>query len=89
MVRKMRFNDFQKNGLLKINSVNNSSNTQNSSGQLGRRSIQEIRDDMWKAKQKPEMDIPKPEQKLFKVDNPQRKVEQRVEALKRLDRWKG
>ena len=45
----MQQNSFQKNGLL---NVNNSPNNTYNTGNFGRRSIQEIKDDMYKAKTK-------------------------------------
>lgn len=44
----MQQNSFQKNGLLHVNEV--STNNKYNNGNYGRRSIQEIRDDMYKAK---------------------------------------
>lgn len=51
MVRKLRQNSFQKNGFLNVNNTGNI-RINMSDGQFGRRTIEEIRDDMWAAKEK-------------------------------------
>ena len=47
----MKQNSFQKNGFLNVNGQNSNSNG-NIYNQFGRRNIQDIRDDMWNAKNK-------------------------------------
>lgn len=84
----MQPNSFQKNGMLKINSFNNQNNNYNNSEQLGRRTIQDIRDDMWKAKGKKEPVLPKNNENLS-TSSLKNGFKQRMDALQNANRWRG
>lgn len=83
----MQQNSFQKNGLLNVNNLPN--NTYNT-GNFGRRSIQDIKDDMYKAKTKnfsnSNMDDNKQHTNLNNLG--QKDHRQRVENLQNFNRWK-
>lgn len=80
----MQQNSFQKNGLLNINN-NNSSNNYNT-GNYGRRSIQDIRDDMYKAKTKPGSENNNQSNNLNNNKQPDHR--KRVEEMRNFYRWK-
>ena len=82
----MRQNSFQKNVFLNINNTNNTYDN----GNLGRRSIQEIKDDMYAAKTK-KVDINKnngEDLNYIKPLNNHVNHQQRVEQMKNFNRWK-
>ena len=87
-VKIMQQNSFQKNGLL---NVNNSQNSTYSTGNFGRRSVQEIRDDMYKAKTKDSSNsnTKNDDKQTTNLNNiGQNDYRQRVENLQNFNRWK-
>lgn len=83
----MKQNSFQKNGFLNVNGQNSNSNG-NIYNQFGRRNIQDIRDDMWNAKNKNNVDLPNVSEPLRK-NKLDTDVKKRIENLQNLNRWKG
>lgn len=86
----MRQNSFQKNGLLNVNNVNSNSAFMQNPNQLGRRSIDDIKNDMFNAKvRKTNLNVQKTEEK--NINNNQDNMKNRIDYLKRIDnmnRWK-
>ncbi len=84
----MQQNSFQKNGFVNINNANM---TPLNNGNFGRRSIQDIRDDMLAAKTKKMSDNNQQESNFNNHNNSfnnQDTHKQRVENLRNFDRWK-
>lgn len=79
-------NSFQKNGLLKVNATVRPSNAINND-KLGRRTLQEIRDDMWNSKKNANFN--NKENKEINVQQDKQLVDhrKRVEDVRNLSRW--
>ena len=91
MVIRLQQNSFQKNGFINVkNTVSN-----NVPSQLGRRTIQDVKDDMWNAKaRKLASSEKKIEQKSVDFQQQrgffsfQQDHKQNIENLKNVNRWK-
>ena len=84
---KLRQNSFQKNGFLNVNNSSNNINYSNDVNQLGHRTIQDIKDDMWKAKEKKMNFSPKEPEKVQNRDL-QKSFQERMNLLQNSNKWK-
>ena len=81
-------NSFQKNGLLKVNASVRANNAINND-KLGRRTLQEVRDDMWKAKENVNFNNREYKEINIQHDNQLVDHRKRVEDVRNLSRWNG
>lgn len=79
-------NSFQKNGLLKVNSQIKPNNTINDD-KLGRRTTQEIRDDMWNAKKNVIFNNKEKMNQNLPVDRQVVDHRNKIENIRNINRW--
>lgn len=86
----MRQNSFQKNGLLNVNNVSSNNAFGGNTNQLGRRTVEDIKKDMFNAKQNGR-NFKQEDVKNNSFNNNQSNMQNRIDYLKKMDnmnRWK-